>query len=212
MTANDPKVYIVDDDRDIRRSLSRALQKRGFDVEAFDSAQAFLSAYTPDRTGCLVLDYGMPDMNGLELQAELLRRNHTIPIIFITGHGGVPESVQAMKAGAIDFLEKPFRQNVLDERIRSAFETHDKRRERDQIITQARLDFGTLTDREKEIASLMVAQPSDASSKMIARRLDISHRTVDHHRARILEKMHIRSIAELVDLSSKAKLFEPDGI
>lgn len=212
MNATDPKVYIVDDDRDIRRSLSRALQKRGFDVEAFDSAQAFLSAYAPDRTGCLVLDYGMPDMNGLELQAELLRRNHTIPIIFITGHGGVPESVQAMKAGAIDFLEKPFRQNVLDERIRSAFEAHDKRRERDQIITQARLDFDTLTDREKEIASLMVAQPSEASSKMIARRLDISHRTVDHHRARILEKMHIRSIAELVDLSSKAKLFEPDEI
>ncbi len=208
MTDTSPKVFIVDDDQDIRSSLSRALRKRGFNVEAFGSAMAFLTIYTPDQPGCLVLDYGMPGMNGLELQAELKRRNYAIPIIFITGHGGVAESVQAIKSGAIDFLEKPFRQDALDERIRSALQTDKKRRERLQMVTQALDDFASLTEREKEIASLMVANPSDASSKMIARRLEISHRTVDHHRARILEKMHIRSVAELVDLSSKAKLFD----
>lgn len=205
---HEPKVFIVDDDNGIRSSLSRALGKRGFDVLTFESANAFLSVYDPAVPGCVVLDYGMPDVNGLELQAIMGRRGYSIPIIFITGHGGVAESVQAIKAGAVDFLEKPFRQDVLVDRIRSAFEIDAEMRERDQAIIKARSNFSNLTDREKEIASLIVRQPSDASSKEIARTLEISPRTVDHHRARIFEKMRVRSIAELVDLAGKARFFD----
>lgn len=202
-----PTVFLVDDDSDIRSSLSRALTKRGFQVEAFESAEAFLQQYNPDQPGCLVLDYGMPNMNGLELQSMLLEKGASIPIIFITGHGGVAESVQAIKSGAVDFLEKPFRQDVLVDRITTAFEIDAAARTDTEATHQARKNFSNLTDREREIASLIVSRPSDASSKEIARQLDISPRTVDHHRARILEKMSVRSIAELVDLSGKAGLF-----
>lgn len=206
MTNTGAKVFLVDDDDAIRKSLSRALTKRGFEVESYGSASAFLSFYEPDQPGCLVLDYGMPEMNGLQLQAKLNEAGHAIPIIFITGHGGIAESVQAMKSGAIDFLEKPFRQDVLVERINAAFEIDASSRVESGALSQVRESFEGLTDREREIASLMMSRPSDASSKEIARQLDISPRTVDHHRARILEKMNVRSIAELVDLSSKAGL------
>ncbi len=206
MTNAGAKVFLVDDDEAIRTSLSRALSMRGFEVEAFESADAFLSLYNSDQPGCLVLDYGMPDMNGLELQAKLIETGHAIPIIFITGHGGIAESVQAMKSGAIDFLEKPFRQDVLVERINAAFEIDAATRVESGAVSQARASFEGLTDREREIASLIVSRPADASSKEIARQLDISPRTVDHHRARILEKMNVRSIAELVDLAGKAGL------
>ena len=209
MSDKTPKVFLVDDDSGIRSSLSRALTKRGYEVEAFASAEAFLELYDPNQPGCLVLDYGMPKMNGLELQATLNERGYAIPIIFITGHGGVAESVQAIKSGAIDFLEKPFRQDVLVERINAAFEIDSTARVETQSTTQARADYNNLTDREREIANLMISKPSDASSKEIARTLDISPRTVDHHRARILEKMNVRSIAELVDLCSKARVLDP---
>ena len=203
-----PIVYLVDDDQDIRSSLSRALKKRGFEVVSFASADAFLEAYSPMQAGCLVLDYGMPGMNGLELQERLVSLGSSLPIIFITGHGGIPESVQAMKAGAVDFLEKPFRQDVLVERITTSFEIDRKERLDGEAHEEAQAAFDRLTDREKEIAGLMVSQPSDASSKELARQLDISPRTVDHHRARILEKMSVRSIAELVDLAARAKLLK----
>lgn len=200
------KIYIVDDDDDIRTSLQRALSKRGFEVETFGSAPEFLETYDPASHGCLILDHGMPGMTGLELQARLNESNIQIPIIFITGHGGVPESVRAIKAGAIDFLEKPFRQEVLVERINVALETDAKIREESSALSQVRTRFQSLTDREREIALWMVENPSNASSKEVARNLDISPRTVDHHRARILEKMQVRSIAELVDSALKANL------
>lgn len=206
MNTTAPIVFIVDDDSGIRSSLSRALIKRGFTVETFESAETFLNAYDPEVSGCLVLDYGMPQMNGLELQATLLEKGYVIPIIFVTGHGGVAESVQAIKSGAVDFLEKPFRQDVLVDRINNAFEIDAEARQRDLVVGKAQSKFDNLTEREKEIASLIVSQPSEASSKEIARQLDISPRTVDHHRARILEKMDVRSVAELVDLSSKVNL------
>ena len=208
MMSDDPVVFLVDDDSDIRTSLSRALKKRGFAVEAFASADEFLSLYDASRAGCLVLDYGMPGMNGLELQQTLLERGHSIPIIFITGHGGIPESVQAIQSGAVDFLEKPFRQSVLVERINSAFEIDGKRRAEGEVLSQTRAIFSRLTDREREIARLMVTQPSNASSKELARHLDISPRTVDHHRARILEKLQVGSVAELVDLAVRANVFD----
>lgn len=198
-------VFVVDDDAAIRTSLARALQKRGFRVSGYASARAFLDIATPALRGCVILDYGMPELDGLALQQELLARGITLPIIFVTGHGGVPESVRAIKAGALDFLEKPFRQTVLLERLEMAFAqlfaappvataalSHDR--------------FNVLTAREREIADFMVAHPALASSKDVAARLGISPRTVDHHRARILEKLRLRSVAELVSTALVAEV------
>ena len=201
-----PYIFIVDDDADIRSSLSRALDKRGFQTLTFASAKEFLDGYDPDLGGCLLLDYGMPDMNGLELQALLVEQGHFIPIIFITGHGGVPESVQAMKLGAVDFLEKPFRQDVLVERIGAALESDKDARAQRQKARSARTKFENLTEREQEIARFLVLNPSSTSSKDVARALDISPRTVDHHRARILEKMQVKSVVELVELAIATQL------
>ena len=199
-------VFLVDDDDRIRASLARALGKRGFQVSAFSSAEEFLESYEPDQPGCLVLDYGMPGLNGLELQKHLNAKDISIPIIFISGHGGVPESVQAMKAGAVDFLEKPFRQPTLVACIETAFATDLAKRAADESLKSARTRFDRLTAREKEIAEFMIANPSNTSSKEIGRQLEISPRTVDHHRARILDKMAIHSVAELIDLSVSAAL------
>lgn len=207
MTSPQGTVFLVDDDAAIRSSLSRSLTKRGFVVEDFAAATDFLDSYDPESPGCLVLDYGMPGMNGLELQQKLLAIGYQIPIIFITGHGGVAESVQAIKSGAIDFLEKPFRQAVLIDCIQSAFDLDATLRAQNQAKRRAQASFNALTDREQEIARLMVSDPSNASSKQIARTLEISPRTVDHHRARILEKMQVGSVAELIDLANKADVF-----
>lgn len=194
-------VFLIDDDVDVRTTLSRALIKRGFQVHTFEGAAQFLNAYDPSQPGCLVLDYGLPDMNGLQLQETLADKQIAIPIIFISGHGGVPESVQAMKAGAVDFLEKPFRQHVLVECIKSAFATDRAVRAQESDRQSARQRFAKLTIREKEVANFMIANPSNTASKEIGRELSISPRTADHHRARILEKMDIGSVAELIDLS-----------
>ncbi|RNF35113.1 response regulator transcription factor [Paracoccus methylarcula] len=194
-------VFIVDDDPDIRSSLLRALRIRGFEAQAFASAAEFLEAYDSSRIACLILDQGMPDMTGLELQQHLKEKGYAIPIIFITGHGGVPESVQAMKGGAVDFLEKPFRQSELIDCIQSALsmaETMQATLEKDRQLEER---LSKLTPREKEIVNHMLSRPSEVSSKEIGRHLNISPRTVDNHRARILEKLGINSVVELVSLT-----------
>lgn len=205
-TLTHPTVFLVDDDDRIRASLARALDKRGFTVDTFPSAEEFLDKYDSTRPGCLVLDYGMPGLNGLELQKQLKSEGIAIPIIFISGHGGIPESVQAMKLGAVDFLEKPFRQHTLVACIETAFASDASRRAALESARSARVRFERLTAREKEIAQFMIANPSNTSSKNIGRQLNISPRTVDHHRARILEKMSIHSVAELIDLSGSTAL------
>lgn len=202
-----PFVFLVDDDADIRGSLSRALGLRGYQVKSFDSASAFLESYEARISGCLILDYGMPGMNGLQLQKHLRDSGSSLPVIFITGHGGIPESVEAMKMGAVDFLEKPFKQSVLIERIEEALETDAKQREATLQTSGVVARYQALTDREREIASILTSSPGRNSSKEIARQLGISPRTVDHHRARILEKMDVGSVAELVEASLKAGLF-----
>lgn len=204
---SEPCIFIVDDDDAIRTSLSRALRTRGYTTAVFASARAFLESDSFDRHGCLLLDYGMPEMSGLELQQQLLERGHKLPIIFITGHGGVPEAVQAMKYGAIDFLEKPFPQDKLIQRIESAFASDAKARRQEESVRALRKRLESLTEREHQIAHFLVSNPAQSSSKEVARYLDISPRTVDHHRARILEKMRVASVAELVNLSVSAKLF-----
>ncbi|MEL6809189.1 MAG: response regulator [Pseudomonadota bacterium] len=201
MTVDAGTVFVVDDDEDIRSSLSRSLQKRGFEVASFASARAFLDTYETGCSGCIVLDYGMEGMNGLELQRQLVRAGRAPPIIFITGHGGIPESVEAMKAGAIDFLEKPFRTDVLVDRIRQAFKISALADESRDKALRARMMLDTLTTREREIVDMVVSNPANTTSKEIARALDISPRTVDHHRARILEKMQASSMVEVIDLA-----------
>lgn len=201
--SNPLTVFVVDDDEAIRTSLARALGKRGYTVETHDSAQSFLNAFDGTRTGCLILDHGMPGMTGLELQAHLNEQGLSIPIVFITGHGGVPESVRAIKAGAVDFLEKPFRQADLIERIETAFKlAHDRILSQEQTrLNQAR--FERLTAREQEIVQRILERPSETTSKEIALRLGISPRTIDHHRARIFEKLNVKSLAELVALAKR---------
>jgi two-component system response regulator FixJ len=200
-------ISIIDDDEDIRKSLTRSLTKRGYRVASYRSANDFLKSYDETKFGCLLLDYGMPDINGLELQQLLIKKDISIPIIFMTGHGGIPQSVQAMKAGAVDFLEKPFKQDVLIKAIHTAFDKVKDAQEDYEIIKALKLKLDLLTVREKEIAQLIVQNPADTSSKNIGRNLDISSRTVEHHKARILEKMDVSSAAELVEKSILANLF-----
>lgn len=199
-------VFIVDDDPAIRASLLRALRLRGFEAEAYPSAAAFLDAYDDARSGCLILDHGMPDMTGLELQAHLNGQGRTIPTIFITGHGGVPESVQAMKGGAIDFLEKPFRQSDLIERVHTALALSQAMTLSQRTAAEIAARFARLTPREAEIVAHILAHPAEVSSKEMGRHLDISPRTVDHHRARILEKLGVGSIVEMIDLARRGNL------
>lgn len=201
--ASAPTVFIVDDDADVRSSLSRALELRGYRVEAYASAAGFLNIWRPDRLGCLVLDYGMPDMTGLELQSLLNERHLPIPIIFISGHGAVPQAVQAIKGGAIDFLEKPFSQSILIERIETAFSLLRDRIQSQEQTRRHQMRLDSLTARETEIVRRMIENPSEISSKEIAHHLGISPRTVDHHRARILDKTGAASVADLIAMVTR---------
>lgn len=200
-------VFIIDDDADIRTSLKRSLTKRRYSVECFSSANDFLRSYDESKLGCILLDYGMPELNGLQLQQRLIENKISIPIIFMTGHGGIPESVQAMKAGAIDFLEKPFKQDVLLDAISTAFESIRLARQDHASGKALKSRLESLTTREREIAQFIVQNPADTASKNIGRHLNVSPRTVDHHRARILEKMDVTSVAELIEKSITSKLF-----
>lgn len=203
-------MYLVDDDEGVRASVASMIDEQRYTLRSHDSARGFLEHYSPAESGCLLLDISMPEMSGLELQEEILRRGWTIPIVFITGNGRVSDSVQALKAGAIDFLEKPFNGGTLSLAIRNALEKdrHDRAEIARQTANQER--FSRLTEREWEVLTLMVSGSADLSSKEIARGLDISHRTVEHHRARVLEKTGSQSVAELAKLASKAGIIDRD--
>ena len=185
-----PLVYVVDDDAAVRDSLSLLLESAGFRAAAFESAEAFLREYRDATPGCLVLDVHMPEVSGLQLQAELGRRSMQLPIVFLTGHGDVPTTVRAIKAGAVDFLTKPVEGKLLVERVQHAVELSETAHRR-----EARLQ--SLTQREREILKLAVAgQPN----KQIARELGISYRTVEVHRSRILSKTGAGTLLELAHL------------
>lgn len=192
-----PLVYLVDDEFAIRDSLTLLIESTGRSVRSFDSAEAFLKNYDPDQPGCLLLDVRMPLMSGHDLQQELSKRGIVIPIIFISGHADIPDSAKAFRAGAVDFLEKPFDNAVLLERIDEAikkdivFRGEFVKRRR----IQDRLDH--LTAREKEVLGLIVKSHSNKESAKI---LNISNRTVDVHRASIMEKMQAENVAELITM------------
>jgi two-component system response regulator FixJ len=190
-----PTVFVVDDDSAVRDALRFLMRSVGLTVEAFSSAAEFLDAYRDDRAGCLVLDIRMPGMTGLELQDKLIERRSILPIIFITGHGDVPMAVEAMQAGAMDFIQKPFRDQDLLDRIHQAIDKDAKTRQSLGELAAIRTRLASLTPREREVMDLVV---HGKANKVIAGDLDLSQRTVEIHRARVMEKIEASSLAHLV--------------
>ena len=197
-----PAVFIIDDDPDVRESLSRLVRAAGFAVEAFDSADAFLSAFVEDRPGCLVTDIRMPGMNGLELQERMRSEGSSMPTIVLTGHGDVPGAVRALKGGAIDFLQKPYEPDVLLVRIAEALAKDARTREAKEQAAEVESRLSQLTPRERQVMSLVI---EGKANKVIAIDLGISERTVELHRGRVMHKLGARSVPDLirkVDLKS----------
>lgn len=190
-----PTVYVVDDDAAVRDSLSWLIESAGLSVEAFGCAEDFLASYHPGRMGCLVLDMRMPGMNGMALQKQLAARQCDIPIIFITAHANVPMAVNAMRAGAVDFITKPFSEELLLDRITHCID--DARRRQVQSAEQANFAarFAQLTRREREILHDVVA---GKPNKVIAAERGISQKTVEAHRAKMMQKLSARSLADLM--------------
>ncbi len=195
-------VFVVDDDDAVRTSLRLLLKSVGLPVETFGSAQEFLDGFDADRSGCLVLDIRMPGMSGLELQQRLNEIHSIVPIVFITGHGDVPMAVEAMQHGAVDFIQKPFRDQDLIDRINQALEKDRENRSglRDRDKIRERMKH--LTPREHEVLALVT---KGKANKVIAGDLDVSQRTVEIHRARVMEKMEASSLAHLVRMVIEAE-------
>lgn len=196
-----PPIFIVDDDPAMRDSLAALLRSSGFHAEVFESAAAFLAHGGSGLNGCVIADIRMPDMDGLELQQELLRRGARLAVIIMTGHGDVPLAVRAMKAGAVDFLEKPFEEEALLDSVRRAVAQASTAQSQAQAAEHAQTCLAQLTERERQVLDLIVA---GRANKVIAYELKISPRTVELHRARVMDKMHVRSVAELVRLALSA--------
>lgn len=197
-----PVVFVVDDDPAMRDSLRWLIESTGLQVETFADAQAFLARIGPDLPGCLILDVRMPGMSGIDLQTELARRGIGLPTIVVTGHAEVPMAVQAVKAGAIDFIEKPFSDQLLLDRVRQGIDMD--RRERDGRARRGEVlrRMGLLTQREREVLDLVVA---GKPNREIAATLHLSPKTVEVHRSHVMEKMQASSVAELVRLALSAQ-------
>jgi two-component system response regulator FixJ len=190
-----PVVFIVDDDEAVRSSLRLLLKSVGLVPSALASAREFLDKYDPAQPGCLVLDVRMPEMSGLELQEQLNLKGAVLPVIFITGHGDVPMAVEAMQAGACDFLQKPFRDQDLIDRIQRALDKDRTNRAALNERTLIRERLQSLTPREREVLAMVT---SGKANKIMAADLGVSQRTIEIHRARVMEKMSAASLAQLV--------------
>jgi FixJ family two-component response regulator len=207
MTESAPTIFIIDDDASVRKGLSRLLDSLGFSTETFASAEEFLKRSHYDGVGCIVLDVRMPGLSGMDLQDELNKADYSMPIIFITGHGNIPMSVQAMKKGAVDFLPKPFDEDQLLDALRKAIEKDTqakaKRAEARDILGR----ITQLTPREYEIFRYVI---TGMLNKQIASKLDIAEKTVKIHRSRMMEKLGVGSVAELVRVAEKARIEPAD--
>jgi two-component system, LuxR family, response regulator FixJ len=192
-----PTVYVVDDDDGMRRALDTLLSTVGYKTAVFSRPSEFLANFKSDSPGCLVLDIRMPDMSGLEVQQHLNRIGSMLPVIFITGHGDVPMAVQAMKEGAFEFIQKPFRDQDLLDRINHALKQDAENRNTVARRAEVLHRLESLTPRERQVMDLVV---DGAANKVIAIDLDLSERTVEIHRAKVMEKMGARSVAHLVKL------------
>ena len=193
-------VFVIDDDESIRGALNNLIGSVGLDVRVFASPREFLNTKRPDAAGCLVLDVRMPGMSGLAFQQELAKLGDELPIIFITGHGDVPTTVRAMKAGAVEFLTKPFHDQELLDAIHSAIERDRARRKDAALVAELRTRYTELTEREREIMKLVVA---GRANKQIAADLAISEVTVKVHRGQVMRKMRARSLPELVRMADR---------
>jgi FixJ family two-component response regulator len=200
VTENDMTVHIVDDDAAVRDSLTLLLRTVGLPSRTYASGDEFLSAYAPEHVECLVADIRMPGLSGLELQQELLERHLDIPIIFITGHGDIPMAVKAMKSGAVDFIQKPFRDQDLLDRIHQALQRAKNSQSARHETTTIQERLSALTPREREVMEKVVKGCANKSSPWISVSVK---RTVELHRARVMQKMGARSLAELVRLAQK---------
>ena len=198
-----PTVLIIDDDVELRNSLERLLRSMGLGAQLFASISDFLASDPPDGPTCLVLDVRLPGQSGLDFQRELAAANKELPIIFITGHGDIPMSVQAMKGGAIEFLTKPFRDQDLLDAIQLGLSRDRDRRENDKALAALRERFGSLSPREREI---MIQVAQGRLSKQIAHDIGIAEATVKVHRSRAMRKMNARSLPELGRMADKLKL------
>jgi two-component system response regulator FixJ len=196
-----PVVHVVDDDASFRKSLLRLLKAHGLAAQAYDSAPDFLKSGLAARAGCIVLDVRMPGLSGLDLQEELAKAECAMPVIFLTGHGDIPMSVQAMKKGAVDFLTKPVDEDVLLADIRNALSRNDKQLREREEIEAVRARIRTLTERELEVMRHVIA---GELNKQIGDRLGVVEKTIKVHRARAMEKMGVHSVADLVRLCALA--------
>ena len=205
-SAAEPIVFVIDDDVAMRVTLSSLFRSMGLRVELFGSAQEFSQIKMPDVASCLVLDIRLPGVSGLDFQAKLAEANIRIPVIFMTGHGDIPMSVKAMKAGAVDFLTKPFRdQDILDAVIR-AIERDKTRRDSEKGVSELRTLFDTLTSREREVMTLVVA---GLMNKQIAAKLGVTEITVKVHRGHMMRKMKARSVIDLVAMADRLGIRRP---
>ena len=195
-------VFAVDDDPSVRSSLKFLLSTVGLQAETFDSTDSFLRKKLPDVPSCLVLDVRLPGLSGLEFQRELAARNIPIPIVFLTGHGDIPMSVRAMKAGAVEFLTKPFRDQDLLDAVRAALDRDRARREQETQVADLRRRFDSLTSREQEVVSMVVA---GMLNKQIAAELGTAESTVKVQRSRGMEKMQAESLADLIKMIQKVQ-------
>jgi len=191
-------VFVIDDDESMRVGLTYLFQSMNLHVEVFSTATAFLDSKLPNIASCLVLDIRLPGVNGLEFQDVLAKAGIHIPIVFMTGHGDIPMSVKAMRAGAIDFLPKPFRDQDMLDAVTRALDQDHKRRDEEKAVSQLRHLFESLTRREREVLPLVI---SGLMNKQIAHRLEISEITVKIHRGQVMKKMEARSLADLVRMA-----------
>ncbi|MCH8859099.1 MAG: response regulator [Proteobacteria bacterium] len=206
---SDKTVFVVDDDEIVRDSLKALLESDGHSVRTFESARAVLSDPGLADAGCLVVDIRMPDMDGLTLQEELGRTQNGLPVIVVTGHGDVPLAVRAMKAGALDFLEKPFDGERMLDSVRRALVVRQQAHDRNEETRKAQSRVALLTARERQVLEHLVA---GRPNKLIAYELDISPRTVEIHRARVMEKMQARSLSDVVRVALAAGVVSTIGL
>ncbi len=206
-----PAIVVIDDDASVRKALDNLFKSVGFDVELFTSPQEFLQSERADRPGCIVLDVRFPGRSGLDMQRDLANAEAQLPIIFITGYGDIPMSVRAMKAGAVEFLTKPFRDQDLLDAVRTAIERDRKRRDEEKMVSNLQALFETLSPREREVLALVAG---GLMNKQIAAELGLAEITVKIYRGHIMKKMHAKSLAELIRMTEALRIRpgKPSGV